>query len=91
MDNELLNETLNMLCQNTNYTRYHDIFKKLEFNDYQMVYGKYLHVQPPIPNAPLDDHNHAKNLFSMKYNELYNAKHNINSFFDSFDDSSDND
>ena len=80
MDNELIKETLDNLLKNQQYSNLHDIFKKLTFDNEHLVYGKYLYVFPPIPGVGVDIDAKAKNIFSMKYNELYNIKNNINPY-----------
>ena len=42
MNNQLYTETLNNLCEDTKYVKYFEIFKSLNFENTQMVYGKYL-------------------------------------------------
>jgi hypothetical protein len=81
MDSELYNETLSTLCKDPVYSKYQSIFNKLAPNHSRMVHGKYLYVSPSPLELSADDydHNYAKCLFSMKYNELFDIKHNINS------------
>ena len=90
MDRELYNETLNAVCAIPQYSNYFDLFRELNFEGDLMVYGKYLHVKPPFPGNVMSPYETAKNLFSMKYNELYNVKYQIDpQDSDDDDDSSD--
>ena len=82
MDRELYNQTLNAVCAIPRYSNYFDLFRELNFDGDHLVYGKYLHVQPPFPGNVMgptecSTYEAAKNLFSMKYNELYNVKYLI--------------
>jgi hypothetical protein len=86
MDKELCANVLTFLCEHPVYSKYSDIFKNLQFDENQLVYEKYLHVQPPIPGLILNDSDTAKNIFSMKYNEAYNQKYNINPYDNSSED-----
>lgn len=89
MDQEIYNETLKALCENREYANYHETFRELDFNNVQLVYGKYLHVQPPIPGLSMDANDYARNQFSMMYNQLYNTKYNIDPYADSYSHSED--
>jgi len=86
MDNEVYQRTLDTLCRNQQYSKYHEIFRKLEFND-PMVYDKYLFVSPPIPGINYNNNDTAKNIFSMTYNGLYNEKYNIDPYASSEEES----
>ena len=87
MDKELYEKTLAELSGDENYSKFHETFKSLQF-DQSMVYGKYLWLQPPIPGITLSDYDYAKNIFSMKYNELFNTKHNIDPLAHLYEDHS---
>lgn len=63
-----------------------DEYKDLSFVDDHLVYGKYLHVMPPITGK---NNQTLKNKFSMQYNQLYNEKYNIDPYADSCSSSDD--
>ena len=86
MDPEVYNKTLATLCGNPQHAKYHEIFKKLEFN-YPLVYGKYLFVSPPYPGKFCSIEDNARNIFSMSYNGFYNEKYNIDPYASDYEES----
>jgi len=89
MDKEVYQNTLNQLCQDEKYQKYHDLFKQLTFDETKLVYQKYLYVSPPIPNIVQTNEQIARNILSMTYNHLYNLKYNINPYASDDESSSD--
>lgn len=88
MDRELLEQTLEKVCQQPAYNQYSDYFKLLNFDNVQLVYGKYLYVFPPIYGEPKPTMEAtARNIFHMTYNALYNEKYNIDPEYMSEDSS----
>lgn len=86
MDHQVYIKTLSTLCANPQHAKYHEIFRKLEF-DYPLVYGKYLFVSPPYPGKMCSIEDNARNIFSMSYNGFYNEIYNIDPYASSYEES----
>ena len=69
MDIEILNQTLRSLSEDKNFARYSELFKKIDH--FRIMNNRYMNIHLPISGIVIDEYEYARNIFSIKYNELY--------------------